>query len=283
MKLPVSIAEKLILLLGGEKIPFSQIKYGVTDLLIDNGILNIQLIGRSKKLIYISKPELLSPFLLNHFGIINLKNYIAGYRNVELSRAKAIEISSNSKLRSIRTFKGFLVNCFQPLECVMNHHPITIGPQEGTFTFIYDFENFLPSPDVTIVGIENPENFRQIQKQKELFGHIRPLFVSRYPQNKDLVRWLGNIPNDYLHFGDFDLAGLNIYENEYKRYLHERASFFLPANVEKLLKEKGNRENFNNQSLQFDIQLVDEENVLILMRLIEKYRKGLEQEIFINF
>ena len=51
----------------------------------------------------------------------------------------------------------------------------------------------------------------------------------------------------------------------------------------KLLKEKGNRENFNNQSLQFDIQLVDEENVLILMRLIEKYRKGLEQEIFINF
>lgn len=282
MILPVSIAEKLILLLNGEKIPFSKLKHEVIDLMIGNGILNVQLQGRSKKLIYISNKALLSPFLINHFGIDSLENYITGYLKVELSRAEAIEISSNSKLRSVRTFKGFLVNCYEPIECVLNSRVITIGPQEGTFIFVYDFVNFGPPPEITIVGIENPENFRHIRKQKKLFENIHPLFVSRYPQNKDLVRWLTSIPNDYLHFGDFDFAGLNIYMNEYKKHLQEKSSFFMPANIEKLLSTRGNRDNYTNQTVQFDVQLVDEENVLILLRLIEKYRKGLEQEVLIR-
>ena len=282
MMLPVTIAEKLILLLNGEKIPFSKLKHEVIDLMIGNGILNVQLHGRSKKLIYISNKELLAPFLNNHFGIESLENYITGYLKAELSRAEAIEISSNSKLRSVRTFKGFLVNCFEPVECVLDNRVITIWPQEGTFIFIYDFENFAPPPEITIVGIENPENFRWIQKQKILFENIHPLFVSRYPQNKDLVRWLTAIPNDYLHFGDFDFAGLNIYMNEYKKHLQDKSSFFMPANIEKLLSTRGNRDNYTNQTVMFDVQLVDEENVLILLRLIEKYRKGLEQELLIR-
>jgi len=282
MRLPVSIAEKLILLLNGEKIPFSKLKNEVIDLMIENGILTVQLQGRSKKLVYLSNKELLAPFLINHFGIDNLENYITGYFKVELSRAEAIEISSDSKLKSIRTFKGFLVNCYEPVACFLNNQPITINPQDGTFTFIYDFETFNPSPDITIVGIENPENFRQIQHQKKLFKNIRPLFVSRYPQNKDLIKWLMSIPNDYLHFGDFDIAGLNIYMNEYKKHLHDKSNFYLPANIEKLLSSRGNRDNYSKQSVQFDVQLVDEENVLILLRLIEKYRKGLEQELLIR-
>jgi hypothetical protein len=281
MRMPVSIAEKLVLLLKGDKIPFSQLRHEVVDLMVDNGILNVLLQGRRKKLIGISKKDLLAPFLFNHFGIENLENYIIGCRKAGLSRAEAIHISSNSKLKSIRTFKGFLVNCYQAVDCVLNYQPITIEPKEGTFTFIYDFENFTPATDITIVGIENPENFRQIQKQRILFEHINPIFVSRYPQNKDLVRWLETIPNDYLHFGDFDIAGLNIYWNEYKKYLQDKSSFFMPPNIERLLSTKGNRDNYDNQTLQFDIQLVDEENVLILLQLIEKYRKGLEQEILI--
>lgn len=281
MKLPVSIAEKLILLLNGEKIPFSKLKNEVIDLMIDNGILTVQLQGRSKKLVYLSNKELLAPFLINHLGIDNLEIYISGYLNAELSRAEAIEISSNSKLKSIRTFKGFLMNCYEPVECILNNQPITVSPQEGTFTFIYDFEAFIPSSDITIVGIENPENFRHIQQQTKLFENIRPLFVSRYPQNKDLIKWLMSIPNDYLHFGDFDFAGLNIYMNEYKKHLQDKSSFYLPANIEKLLSARGNRDNYTNQTIQFDVQLTDEENVLILVRLIEKYRKGLEQEILI--
>lgn len=76
--------------------------------------------------------------------------------------------------------------------------------------------------------IEDPSNFRHLQKQRKLFGDIHPLFVSRCPQSKDLIKWLQTIPNRYLHFGDFDFAGLNIYINEFKKHLHDIASFYLP-------------------------------------------------------
>lgn len=279
MNLPFSLAQKLILLQNGEKIPFSKIKHAAIDAMLDNGILKKQIHGRSKALIYLNNKNSLNAYLQNHFGIEDLETYIAFAKKEDISRAEAIEISSNSKLKSIRTFKGFLVNSYETVEAALNNERIIIDPKEGTFTFIYDYENFIPSVDITIVGIENPENFRHIQKQQKLFENIRPLFVSRYPQNKDLIRWLNTIPNHYLHFGDFDFAGINIYWNEYKRHLHERASFFLPENIEELLVKNGNRELYNNQILQINTKAIDEKNVLDLIELIEKYKKGLEQEV----
>lgn len=243
MKLPISIAEKLIAMQNGEKIPFSKVKHSVTDSMIDNGILKKQILGRSKALVYLTNKNGLTAYLKNHFGIGSLEKYFEVAKRTDLSRGEAIEVSSNSKWKSIRTFKGFLVNCFQPVKCLLNNELIVIQPQEGTFTFIYDFENFIPTKDVTIIGIENPENFRHIHKQRELFDNIEPLFVSRYPQNRDLVKWLQKIPNSYLHFGDFDFAGLNIYFNEYKKHLQHKATFFLPLNIEKLLSARGNRDN----------------------------------------
>ncbi len=280
MKLPISIAKKLVLLKQGEKVPLSTLKHSIIDIMIENGVLKKQIQGRSKTLIFISNNNLLTTYLKNHFGIDSLDNYIEKYGNENLSRAEAIDIASDSKLKSIRTFKGFLVNCYEPLECFLNNNPITIQPQEGTFTFIYDFESFIPPTHATVVGIENPENFRFIAKQKGLFECHHPLFVSRYPQSKDLIKWLQIIPNKYLHFGDFDFAGLNIYFNEYKTHLNEKASFFLPTNIEELLSTKGNRDNYNNQTIQFNRHAVEEKNIIILLGLIEKYKKGLEQEIF---
>jgi len=281
MKLPVTIAEKLILLLNGEKIPFSKLKHSAIDAMIDNGILEKQIKGRSKTFIYLANESLLNAYLKNHFGINNLIQYVESSQKDELSRAEAIDISSNSKLKSIRTFQGFLVNCYEPINCFINDEPIIIEPQCGTFTFIYDYENFYPSKEAVIIGVENPENFRYIEKQTRLFSNIKALFVSRYPQNKDLIRWLQKIPNNYMHFGDFDFAGLNIYLNEFKKYLHHRAEFFLPTDIENLIISKGNRDLYNKQKIQFDENQVNEENILILLQCIKKYKKGLEQEILL--
>jgi hypothetical protein len=282
MMLSISIAENLIAMQNGEKIPFSKVKHETVYAMIDNGILRKQILGRSKALVYLTDKNKLDAYLKNQLGIESLENFVEGMKRNDLTRAEAVDISSNSKLKSIRTFKGFLVNCFQPVECKLNGKHLTIQQQEGTFTFIYDYENFSPSDNITIVGIENPSNFRHIQKQRKLFGDIHPLFVSRYPQSKDLVKWLQTIPNRYLHFGDFDFAGLNIYHNEFKKHLQGKATFFLPPNIEHLLSSRGNRDNYNNQTIQFDRNEITEENVHALISLIEKYKKGLEQEIFMK-
>lgn len=69
-----------------------------------------------------------------------------------------------------------------------------------------------------IVWIENGKNFNQIREQRYFFGEQKILFVSRYPQSTDLRQWLMSISNAYLHFGDFDLAGIRIYLSGFHRY-----------------------------------------------------------------
>jgi hypothetical protein len=284
MKIPISIAEKLLLLRNGEKIPASKIRHSLINEMLDNGILKKQIQGRNKALIYCLEQQKMNDFLQNHYGILDLQDYINVLQNDDLTRADAIAVSSDSKLKKIRTFKGFLINCYNPIQATINGKSIVLNPAEGTFQFIYDFENFAIPQNITIVGIENPENFRHIEKQKYLFENINPLFTSRYPQNQsgDLLKWLQSIPNNYLHFGDFDFAGIGIYLNEYKKYLGEKARFFIPENIEYLFENYGNKELYNNQKINFDLQFIKEEKLIRLIELIHKNKKGLEQEILIN-
>jgi hypothetical protein len=283
MKLPLSVANHLLKLSDGQPLPFSSVKHSVVEDLIAEGVLDKKVLSPKKALVRLPRIDALNDYLQNHYSIENLTQYVDFLNNEIASRADAVSVSSDSKTKNIRTFKGFLVNCYEPIESVLNEQLFVIQPNIGTFTFIYDFNNFIPAQDVTIIGIENAENFRFIEQQKYLFEDIKPLFVSRYPQNQsnDLIHWLKNIPNPYLHFGDFDFGGLNIYWNEFKVHLQERAQFYLPTNLEKLLKNKGNRDLYDNQTIKFDELQVLETNVLKLLKLIRHYKKGLEQEIFI--
>jgi hypothetical protein len=284
MILPIGIAEKLILMQNGEKIPLSKLRHSLIETMLDNGILDQQIQGRSKKLIFLRSYERLNDYLFNHFGINCLQNYILLYKQEDALRSDFVAISSDSKLRKVRTFKGFLVNSYLPIKATMNEEPALINPIEGSFQFIYDFERFSIPADITIVGIENPENFRYINKQFYLFDDINPLFVCRYPQNqnKDLIKWLHSLPNNYLHFGDLDFAGIGIYLNEYKKYLGNKAMFYVPENAKDLLEKYGNKELYDNQRDNFDQKGIEETKLNHLIALIHELKKGLEQEVFIK-
>ena len=284
MKIPVSIAEKLMMLCKGEKIPASKMRHSLINEMLDNGILRKQIQGRNKSLIYCLEQQSINDYMQNHYGISDLQNYINILNNTEIIRSDAIAVSSDSKLKKIRTFKGFLINCYHPIQATINGKSIILNPSEGTFQFIYDFESFTIPDDVTIVGVENPENFRYIERLKYLFANIKPLFVSRYPQSqsKDLVKWLQAVPNNYLHFGDFDFAGIGIYLNEYKKYLGDKAQFFIPENIEYLFENYGNKKLYDYQKSHVDTKAISEIGLLKLIPMIHKHKKGLEQEIFIN-
>lgn len=283
MNLPIGIAEKLILLQNGEKVPYSKLRHTVIITMLENGILEQQIQGRSKKNIFLRSPERLNDYLSNHFGINSLHDYIWVHKQEDTLRSDLVEISSDSKLKKVRTFKGFLVNSYFPIQARLNNELFLINPKEGCFQFIYDFEHFSVSDDITIVGVENPENFRYIDKQKYLFEGIKPLFVSRYPQNqnKDLIKWLQSIPNHYLHFGDMDLAGIGIYQNEYNKYLGNKANYFVPDNTKEMLERYGNRKLYDNQKDNIDRSTINEPKLNYLISLIHELKKGLEQEIFI--
>lgn len=282
MKIPIHIAEKLRQLSKGETLAASNAKHVVIEELISEGI--IERSGRIQKKLFIKDTKPLFLYLQNKYGINDLKSYIEISKKVDTQRSELVTASSNSKLKQIRTFKGFLVNAYTPIKAKLNGKPITLNFEEGVFQFLYAFENFIPEQNITIVGIENPENFRFIEEQKYLFKTIKPLFVCRYPQSqsKDLIKWLKTIPNSYLHFGDFDFAGIGIYLNEFKKYIPEKATFLVPDSIESLIKEKGNRKIYDNQKINFDERDIKEEELLKLIKAIHKYNKGLEQEILIR-
>ncbi|MFT5250507.1 MAG: hypothetical protein ACI93P_002249 [bacterium] len=282
MKVPVHIAEKLLKLLQGEIIPSSLARHSLIDDLVIEGIIERK--GRIKKALSLSNNKALHTYLQNNYSINDLQQYIQVSNQENVLRSELVAVSSNSKLVKVRTFKGFLVNCYTPIQGTLDGKQITINPVNGTFQFIYDFEKFIVSPDITIVGIENPENFRHIDRQKYLFKDINPMFISRYPQNqsKDLIKWLLSIPNNYIHFGDFDFAGIGIYLNEINKHLADRTKFFTPDNIEKLIEDFGNKERYDEQKINFKIKSIQEEKLLHLIDIIHKYRKGLDQEIFIK-
>lgn len=283
MILPLSIARRLQALLRGEQIASGKAKHKIIDNLVKEQILDRQ--GRIQKKLRLINPNGLEIFLQNKFGIKDLKEYIQILEQKDqLKRSDLVAVASDSKLKPIRSFKGFMVNCYAPVNTMYKNKTMVLDLQDGVFQFIFDYETFYPEDKVTIVGIENPENFRYIQSQSRYFEDIHPLFVSRYPQtqSKDLLRWLQRIPNPYLHFGDFDLAGISIYLNEYKTHLGDRARFFIPDTIESLLQDYGNSALYDTQSLTTDKNQIHENELRTLIDLIHHTRKGLEQEILID-
>ncbi|MBQ3689499.1 MAG: hypothetical protein II937_06490 [Bacteroidales bacterium] len=220
----------------------------------------------------------LTDYYYIHHNIKSFDEAIKLYDEVSERSGQVLTVG-DSKFVKKRTFTGFLVNCYEPINAAINDEPFTVFPKEGTFTFIYDYQYFTIPNDVIVVGIENPENFRNISRQKHLFRGLKCLFTSRYPQNqnKDFIEWLRKIPNKYLHFGDFDFSGLNIFLSEYKKYLCERAKFFVPENLEDYFSKYGNRDLFNRQTPLPKNGVFDDE-VKFVISLIYKYSKGFEQE-----
>ncbi|MEM8522034.1 hypothetical protein [Flavobacterium sp. PL12] len=282
MELTLKIAKIIVQLINGETIADSAAKSKLIDDLVSENIILRK--GKHKKQLQLLNENNLRIYLENQLRINDLERYILLLENKNSSRAESVKITSDSKKSKERAFKGFLVNCYNPIIAELNNQEVTIHPTLGSFVFIYDYETFKIPEVITIIGVENAKNFSQIQDQKHLFKDLNPLFVSRYPQNqnKDLIKWLQSIPNNYLHFGDFDIAGIGIYLNEYKKLLSQKATFFVPENIKIALRKNGNRERFNNQKLNFKINTIQEVKILNLLEIINIEKKGLDQEYYIE-
>lgn len=198
----------------------------------------------------------------------------------KMTRSEQVQTVGNSKLANTRTFKGFLVKSIEPIEATLCGEPFVIQPLKGVSMFIEEFGQFRIPENVVVVGIENGENFQSVDAQQYLFEGMKVLFVSRYPQSKDLRSWLQNIPNRYIHFGDFDLAGISIYLTEFYAHLGDRAEFFIPADINQRL-EEGNRALYDRQYERYGKMKISDERIQPLVELIHKYSRGYEQEGYI--
>lgn len=276
MRLSRTIVEKLQRLAEGEALPASQLQYAWAREMSRDGILAGISSGRGRKYRVVRREAFMAQ-LSTIYGINDLSATLVAMQS-GASRDVQAAAGGNSKWHMERSMTGFLVNTLTPLPARLNNKEITINPHEGSFIYIYDYENFEIPEDVLVVGIENAWNFRYVQKQRHLFPlDERLLYICRYPQNGDLPRWLQQIPNRYLHFGDFDLAGIHIYLTEIYSKIKERASFFIPENIEELLRN-GSPERYNIQYEKFHDMHVPDSRIRPLVELINKYCRCFDQE-----
>lgn len=228
-----------------------------------------------------------------------LKRYLIdkdeNYRMLEVgvsdSRASMAAETGNSKLITIRSCPGFPINSYEPIECLLCGEPFLVNPQKGSFLFVSEWEEFTIPKNVVVIGIENMENFRLIRQQRSFFETYlktrrlptKVLFVSRYPQSVDLRKWLMSIPNHYLHFGDFDLAGINIFLSEFQQYIgNERSSYLIPDDIEYRLLKLGSRKRYDEQLHHFKQLNSNNYELQRLIELIHNKRKAYDQEGYIN-
>ncbi len=286
MKITASLIRKFQALAGGQTVPASQLRGSWVDDMLMDGVLVIVTRGSRKSLRALDRPTFLQ-YLSEHYRLRDL-DIVLKIINKEVKRAELAAATGDSKFRSQRTFSGFLVNALTPVHATLNGRPITIAPTEGTYTFIADYPAFEVSRDTIIIGVENAENFRYLSYQQALFDKCLPkdkpwLFVSRYPQeqSKDLIRWLADRPNKYIHFGDLDLTGVSIYLTEYYKHLSQRASMLIPPDYKERLAQ-GSQDRYNTQLTHFADMEITDEHVQPLVDAIHEAHRGYDQEGYIE-
>lgn len=285
MKITASLIDKLISLRNGESIPASQLRGEWVSELERDGVI-VSTSHGSRRVLFAPQPEAflqaLSAFDERLSDLDLMRDTL---QTGETSRSVQASATGNSKLIAVRSCPGYPINTYEPIVCLLNGREMIVNPQEGSFMFISDWQSFSIPQDVVVVGIENMENFRKIHQQRALFdqtiGSARLLFVSRYPQSSDLRSWLQTIPNRYVHFGDFDLAGISIFLTEFHAYLGERSSFFIPSDIEQRL-PNGSLERYNAQYPKFKNIRTNIPYLQHLIDTINNYHRCYDQEGYIN-
>ena len=269
----------------GESVASSAIRKDFADILLNEGLITVNAHGsrRSYSAINISSLKI---FLQSQYEELkNIDNDIILSNMETISRAEQAVSTGNSKIYSVRSCPGFPINSYERICCKLKDNEFVVNPQEGSFLFVTDWKNFAIPQDVIVVGIENMENFRMIRRQKKLFdeaiGDSKILFVSRYPQSSDLRSWLQQINNRYVHFGDFDLAGINIFLTEFHKYIGNRSSFLIPSDIKRRL-ENGSTKRYDNQWKKFNSLKTEITELQILIDLINTSHKCYDQEGYIE-
>jgi len=193
----------------------------------------------------------------------------------------AVNYSDTKRIES-KSFNGLMVSVLDKLEVKYNGKKLYFYPLEGTGLFIHYTSKIELDNDVIVVGVENPQIVWYINKYRHLFNEDKRylfLSVSEYKTNYQ-YKWLENISNEYIHFGDFDLAGINIYLNTIVPKLKncKSYSYLIPDDIYTIIKEKKYTKDYSNHIRYLNIESKNDKDLQVLIFFIKDNKLTLESE-----
>ena len=234
----------------------------------------------SRKYIELVKEENIFLLLKNHNynieSILDIETYVEDMFDKNVSRDVIQKHTNNTKSKTSKSMHGLYVSSLEKLDVKLNSESVSILPNDGLGYFFFHTEKVELFENTIVVGVENYQVVWFAKKYAELFSKPNILFVVITPY---MLEWISSLENEYIHFGDYDLAGVNIYLNKVipKLSKSKKYSMFIPNNIEELIKKYGYSELYENQK-QYKNLLSDDVEVNRLIKVITKFKKGLEQE-----
>lgn len=152
----------------GERFPLSNLKGKIFQQLLDEHVLSKFPQGNGF-IIYAHSPIALLNHLSNKYIKCSLDDYIEKIEINELRKVDNILMRGNSKSNETHPMNGFLVKSIEPIEVSLSKRKLVLSPEVWPVCFVSNHEEFTIPSDVTIVMVENPENFIFIEEQKEFF------------------------------------------------------------------------------------------------------------------
>lgn len=232
------------------------------------------------KYINLAKKENIFLLLKNHNYNIGsteeIDSYIKNIFDNDPSRDIIQQHHNSSKAKTSKSMHGLYVSPLQKLDVILNGEPVSILPNDGLGYFFFHTENIELFEDTVVVGVENYQIVWFAKKYTEFFTKPNILFVVITPY---MLEWISSLENEYIHFGDYDLAGVNIYLNKVLPRLlkSKKCSMFIPHNIEQLIEKYGNSELYEKQK-QYKNLLSNDAEINSLVEVIVKFKKGIEQE-----
>lgn len=186
------------------------------------------------------------------------------------TRAELIKSNTHTKRVKISPQDGLYVSG----NCTIND--IQLPLFENSALFLKELPKI--SEDIILIGVENYENLIYFVNSLNLFKSKQILFVYR---NKAMLELFRTLPNKKIYFGDFDLAGIDIYLHQIKP-LNTNIEFVIPKDLDILIKDFGDNHLYKKQLSKYKNLKSDDPKIQTIIDTIHKYQKGLEQEYFVS-
>jgi len=239
-----------------KELNYSKVPKSLLEELLKEGLAEVKQLSAKKKKVVATN------YFYHKYS--NLEQIANATNRSELTKV------DNSKAKKISPQDGLFIAG----NCKVNNKDIDIF--QNSAIFLKDSPTI--DKEVLVVVVENFENLIYFKKQLYLFNAKKFLFIYR---NKAMREFIKDISNKTLYFGDFDLAGIDIYLRQILP-LNKNIELFIPNTIEQDLKEFGSKELFNKQFNRYKNLSSNIAKINKLIELIKTNQKALEQEFYIK-